>query len=52
MIKIAYPIILAAFIIKALDPEGTLRKRLAEEAKERTRKSKISYGRNNTKKRS
>lgn len=46
---IKYPIILAAFIIKALDPEGTLRKRLAEEAKERTRKSKISYGRNSKK---
>ena len=51
MKPIGYPILLAAFIIKALDPEGTLRKRLAEEAKERTRKSKISYGRK-TKKRS
>ena len=31
----AYPIILAAFIVKALDPQGKLRKRLAEEAEER-----------------
>lgn len=35
MIQIAYPIILAAFIVKSLDPDGRLRKRLAEEAKER-----------------
>ena len=32
---IKYPIILAAFIVKALDPQGNLRKRLAEEAEER-----------------
>ena len=31
----AYPIILAAFIVKTLDPQGHLRKRLAEEAEER-----------------
>ena len=36
MIQIAYPIILAAFIAKSLDPEGRLRKRLAEEARNRT----------------
>lgn len=32
---LAYPIILAAFIAKSLDPEGRLRKRLAKEAEER-----------------
>lgn len=46
MKPIGYPIILAAFIIKALDPEGTLRKRLAEEAEERNHKRTISYERN------
>lgn len=35
MKPIGYPIILAAFIVKALDPQGNLRKRLAEEAEER-----------------
>lgn len=35
MMQIAYPIILAAFIVKSLDPQGNLRKRLAEEAEER-----------------
>lgn len=35
MIQIAYPLILSALIVKALDPQGNLRKRLAEEAEER-----------------
>ena len=44
MIQIAYPIILAAFIAKSLDPEGRLRKRLAEESKNR-RTNKNSHER-------
>lgn len=35
MIQIAYSLILSALIVKALDPQGNLRKRLAEEAEER-----------------
>ena len=35
MIQIAYPLSLSALIVKALDPQGNLRKRLAEEAEER-----------------